>query len=678
MSPEQASGQPVDFRSDQFSFGSILYEMATGKRAFQKKTAIDTLAAILNDEPESIATINPQIPAPLRWIVERCLAKDAQGRYASTEDLARDLATLRDHLSESVSSAALAATGSGIAKRRFALPLVAMVAAAVALLVGGGLGQRWLETRGVKTEVPSVRQLTFRRGNIVNARFAPDGRTVVYAASWDGAPDEIFTVRTDSKESRSLGLPRANLAAVSPNGELAVLLGRSTEEVVQGARTLARVPFGGGSPREILEDVWSADWAPNGEDLAVLRRLPNNNTQLQYPIGTTLAEFSGMSPELLRISPKGDLVAFVDRGTVTTVDRKGQRTAVSRGWEFVNNFAWSPGGDGLVLAGARSADQRALYFVSLSGRERVLANLVEGLVLYDVASDGRLLVEYFHRDQGVASQSRGEDREREVGLRDSSAIDISEDGRQILFVDYNDPDNELFLRKTDGSTLIRLGQGEGQALSADGRWVVAIRNGPPRELVLIPTGAGTIKRIPIEGVEPQQAVLIPNGKGFLVLAKGKDDSVFRLFLVGPEGGKAKPVPSEGLAFALGQALILSPEGDRFANVANDGHIRIGPLSSGEVTTLPGAPLGPTDWLGQWSADDRFLFVFSPGGRGIPARFDRIELATGRRELWKKLMPVDPAGVDSIWGFCISRDGQSYGYTYTRVLLSDLFIVEGLK
>src|SRR5262245_28164392 len=100
MSPEQAGGQLVDFRSDQFSFGSILYEMATGKRAFQKGTAVDTLSAILHDDPRPVGEVNPQVPGPLRWIVDRCLAKEAEGRYASTTDLARELGTVRDRLSE--------------------------------------------------------------------------------------------------------------------------------------------------------------------------------------------------------------------------------------------------------------------------------------------------------------------------------------------------------------------------------------------------------------------------------------------------------------------------------------------------------------------------------------------------------------------------------------------------
>src|SRR4030095_15252761 len=102
MSPEQAQGAALDFRSDQFSFGSILYEMATGSHAFQGRTPIDTLGAILNDEPQPIASINPQTPIQLRWIIDRCLAKEPRQRYSSTDDLARDLATLRDHLSESI------------------------------------------------------------------------------------------------------------------------------------------------------------------------------------------------------------------------------------------------------------------------------------------------------------------------------------------------------------------------------------------------------------------------------------------------------------------------------------------------------------------------------------------------------------------------------------------------
>src|SRR5262249_32580279 len=117
MSPEQASGHGVDYRSDQFALGSILYEMATGRRAFAKKTAVDPLSAILNEEPEPIASVSPQAPAPLRWIVERCLTKDVDGRYASTTDLARELRTVSNHVSEAVLSGGVAAAAASRRRR---------------------------------------------------------------------------------------------------------------------------------------------------------------------------------------------------------------------------------------------------------------------------------------------------------------------------------------------------------------------------------------------------------------------------------------------------------------------------------------------------------------------------------------------------------------------------------
>ena len=294
--------------------------------------------------------------------------------------------------------------------------------------------------------------------------------------------------------------------------------------------------------------------------------LAERQLEIQYPIGTTLAE--GSSIRWIRVSPKGDLVSFVDGDTISTVDRKGQRTVVSRGLLPSHRPVWSPRGDELILSGSRSQDQRAVYAVSLSGRERVLINLSPQLVLHDVAADGRLLIEYCRALQTSVCQRGGEDREREIALHDSWLNDISEDGRLILFVV---PD-ELLLCKTDGTPAIHLGRGEAQGLSADGRWVLAILKGPPRELVLVPTGPGTAKRTPIEEVEPQYAALLPNGKGFLVGAKGKGQSNFDLFLVGPDGGKPKPIRTEGWAWDEG--LVVSPDGDRFVYVARDRSVRI--------------------------------------------------------------------------------------------------------
>jgi serine/threonine protein kinase len=181
MSPEQAAGRPVDFRTDQFSFGSVLYEMATGRPAFSGETNVDTLAAILHAEPEPLGKAGPSAPAPLRWIVERCLAKDPAERYAATRDLARDLRAVREHLSE--------ISGSGRAPSLEAPPhrrSWVMAAAALALGGTGLLAGIAVAGRTGRAVPPVFRQLTFRSGFVWSAHFAPDDATIVYAATWEG------------------------------------------------------------------------------------------------------------------------------------------------------------------------------------------------------------------------------------------------------------------------------------------------------------------------------------------------------------------------------------------------------------------------------------------------------------------------------------------------------------
>jgi serine/threonine protein kinase len=233
MSPEQASAGQVDFRSDQFAFGSILYEMATGKRAFQKKTAVETLTAILNEEPEPIAVLNLQVPAPLRWIVERCLAKEPEARYSSSRDLAKDLAAVREDASETSSGAltAMARTGS----RRGIGVSIAVGLAVAALAVALAMIRRPVSS------IPTFRQVTFRRGVTGPGRFGPDSQTIIYAAKWDGPPARVYMTRADNPESRSLDLPPADVLSVSSSGEIALALEK-------GPGALATVPLSGGRP----------------------------------------------------------------------------------------------------------------------------------------------------------------------------------------------------------------------------------------------------------------------------------------------------------------------------------------------------------------------------------------------------------------------------------------------
>src|SRR5262245_51475579 len=359
MSPEQAAGQPLDFRSDQFSFGSILYEMATGKRAFQKGTAIDTLSAILHEDPKPVAEISPEAPAPLRWIVDRCLSKETRQRYSSTDDLARDLATLRDHLTEAVTAGAIAAP------RRRSRALGLTLAVVAALVAGALAGRRlWKQTPPLN---PSFQALTFRRGSIWSASFSPDGNTIVYSASWNGERKQLYETRPESPEWRVLPYPDTDVAGISAQGEMALLSGG----------VLSRAPVSGGAARAILEDVAEAKWSPDGSKLAVVHRVKGRD-RIEYPIGTLLyAAAPSAGIHEIQVSPGGDRIAFVDsplriddRGSLTVVDLAGRKTALSTGWYSIGALVWSPSGDEVWFSGMRQGAKGGLYGVSLSGKER--------------------------------------------------------------------------------------------------------------------------------------------------------------------------------------------------------------------------------------------------------------------------------------------------------------------
>ena len=265
MSPEQASGAAVDFRSDQFAFGAMVYEMSTGKRAFHGKTAVDTLGAILNEEPEPIATANPQAPTQLRWIIERCLAKEPRQRYSSTDDLARDLATLRDHLSEATSGGALTASRLGRRAISWLLLGAAVVAIAAVILLrprppGPGLGT-------VRFSVRLPPKGAYWRC----IAFSPDGSQLAFIATEAGETSKIWLRPLSSGQAHAIPATE-NVASFfwSPDG-------RSLGFFAAGK--LWRADLSGATPAPIC-DVWDAQeffsfagtWGTGGQILFAPRR----------------------------------------------------------------------------------------------------------------------------------------------------------------------------------------------------------------------------------------------------------------------------------------------------------------------------------------------------------------------------------------------------------------------
>jgi hypothetical protein len=382
MSPEQASGQAVDFRSDQFAFGAVLYEMLSGKRAFQRATRAETLASIIREEPEPISAVAPRTPAPLQWIVERCLCKAPEERYASTRDLARDLQSVRDHFSQIESGA------EGVAltprPRRTRLWLSAGIAAGVAALVASAY---FVGFAARDRASPSYQRLTFREGTIWSARFAPDARTILYGAAWDAGPIRIYSTRPESPESAPLALPPANIMAVAASGELAISLAARPAGPFASVGTLARSLLAGGGPREVLEGAQAADWAPDGASLAVVRTVGGRN-RLEFPIGRTLYETPSGYLSHPRISPRGDLIAFIehpvrgdDSGSVAVVDREGRKRVLSTGWITARGLAWSPDGSEIWFTAAAIGGARSIQAVNLAGRRRMLSRIPGALTL---------------------------------------------------------------------------------------------------------------------------------------------------------------------------------------------------------------------------------------------------------------------------------------------------------
>ena len=278
--PSRCDGQPADARSDIFSFGRRALRDAHGAEGLQgRRPRPETLSAILKEDPLESAATDVAVAPGLERVLRHCLEKSPDERFQS----ARDLAFALEALSGFSDTAAARASPAGRRRRMAAVGGALVVATALGVLAG----KSWWET-----EPPRFTQLTFRAGTVSAARFSPDGQTIAYSAAWDGGPLELYTRRTEDMDSRPFGLQRARVLSISRSGELAVQLlaaGSAMGVYPYVPGTLARIPIAGGTPRELLEQTESADWSPDGSELAVSRWV-EGKCRLEYPIGHVLYE----------------------------------------------------------------------------------------------------------------------------------------------------------------------------------------------------------------------------------------------------------------------------------------------------------------------------------------------------------------------------------------------------
>jgi serine/threonine protein kinase len=457
MSPEQVRGKPADIRSDIFSFGAILYEMVAGQRAFRGASSIETMNAILKEDPPEISVGTKNTSPAMERFIRRCLEKAPEERFQS----ARDLAFALDALS-GISSTTSARMADVHVPRKPRLVLLSSLAALVMLALGFLAG-----TRSVAPHRPVFHQLIFGRGFIETARFTPDGQSVVYGAAWNNRPFEIFSTRVEGLESRSMGLPTGNLLGISSNGQMALALGWHHTLNWMATGTLGTVSLSGGSPRSVLENVCDGDISRDGKQFAVVRCTGSEET-LEFPIGKVLYRTNSYISHL-RISPQGDAVAFCDhpvlgddRGSVAMVDLNGKYARLSDGWSSLRGLAWSVDGKEVWFTASANDEAQNLLAVSRTGKSRILLSSPAYLWLQDVSADGKVLLGNSEEAGPIAVHRLDGSADKVLDLASESTIisGISSDG-SLMAIDYSGAgsgsDYAVYLMKTDGTPPVHLG-----------------------------------------------------------------------------------------------------------------------------------------------------------------------------------------------------------------------------
>jgi len=674
MSPEQVRGKTADARSDLFSLGTILYEMLSGERPFQRDSSADTMAAILKEDPPQLSNEGRKIPPGVERIVRHCLEKDPVERFQSARDLAFDLETLSE------TSTTSTAQGS-VAPKSQIQKLLAPFASALVLLALGAVGTYFMGMRAGSNPPPTFHQLTFKRGVIYSARFAPDGQTVIYSASWDGQAPQLYSTRPDAPESRPLEMRDSNLFAVSSTGQMAISLGCRIVLFGECGGTLANMPFSGGAPRELAQDVISADWTANGGELVIARRAVGK-FRIEFPLGKRLYESAGWLRSV-RISPRGDAVAFVehpangtDVGSVVVVDMNGDRKLLSGGWVSLEGLGWSPRGDEVWIAGTKDhAWANEIHGLDLFGRDRVILRLPGILRLHDISREGRVLLSTEGWRYGILFRGPGDEKERDFSWLDFSLVsDLSSDGRNLAFAEPGEAAGTLifaYMRKSDGSQAVRLGDCALPVFSPDQKRILCESvNGD--QLEVIATGAAESKSITPYGIT-QHGVFgwVPGGKE--IVFEGYDGHSWRIYFQDLDGGKPRAITPEILPHTQQWANLVSPDGKWLVGQDFEGKVWLYPVDGGSPHPVQGIEENE-GWV-NWSANGRSAYIRDLGK--VPTRVFRLDLSTGEKEPFIQLSPGDPLGLASIRSVRVTPDGKSYAYTYERAL-SELYLVEGLK
>jgi serine/threonine protein kinase len=667
MSPEQVRGSPVDHRSDIFSFGAVLYEMITGKRAFHRASSVETMNAILKEEPPEILPERPDIPPAVERVLRHCLEKEPGQRFESARDLAFDLASL--------SSVSDTQGRQGASASRFNLrKAAALSAVGIAVLVGAFFLGRYLR-RPTETR---FHRLTFQRGYVYAARFSPDRKTVLYSASWSGSPPELFSTVPGSNDSRALGIQDAQLLAVSSKGELAVLLRPTLNQAgFLQVGTLARVSLSAGTtPREISDSIDAADWSPDGSDVAVLRLDRKTNTDiLEYPVGKEI--YHSTRPDWLshvRISPDGKLIALLqhngandDRGRILVFDATGAQRYKSDTWAGIAGLAWVSGHKLRFAATLPEFTARQLFEADLNGEQRLVMEVPGELTVQDIAGDRTLLT---INDRRIMIQTLSEGKWRDLSWLDRSIFDaISADGMKILFHEGGQGSGALgatYLRGMDGSPPVRLSDGYGIDLSPDQKWALVWVPYVPPQYRLVPTGVG--EPVPITTPQISQAFpfgFVRNGAGLMWMGTTAGN-LRQIFTTALDGSKPRMVAPPGVV-----SVVVSRNGKYVIYSTPEYGLQLWDMAENSHTTIQ--HIEPGDTLLALSDDGRRVWLSRRTGT-TSLDVLRVDLPSGGSEVVAQIPLYDLTGVVSLQRMALAPDGKTIVISYVRHI-SELYLMQ---
>jgi hypothetical protein len=641
--------------------------MATGKRAFEGSTPVSVISAIMKDEPRRMSDLSPLTPPTLESLVRACLAKDPDDRIQTAHDARLQLGWL--------SGPAVDAPSSTQQRHRGRETAALAIAGAILLLGVVGLIRLWNARSSV--EQYGFDALTHKPMAIFKAAFAPGGTTIVLSAAVKGTTPQLYVIRPEYPEPQPIGDPGTHLLSVSSRGELAVLTHAEYFNFPEFTGTLARMPIGGGAPRELLAGVREADWAPDGSALAIIRGAAGH-VRLEFPIGRVLYQAKVGYLSDLHFSPRGDRIAFVENtsgrvgpGTgLKVVDLAGRCRDLLKGLAL-SGVAWRPDGGAIYVSGMMDSLNDAIYIASLSGKVRMVLQSAGGLRIHDVARDGRWLATREDSRQSVMVH-RPDWRED----HDLSWLDVSTDGRLsnnadlLVFTEgsVGSQGGAVCVRKTSGSPVIRLCPGVNYMISPDGNWVITLSLTSPQVLALQPIGVGEPKLLSRGPIETYYgAWWFPDGDSILIMGQ-QTGRPYRLYVQDLVGGVPRALTDEGSlqpAVAPDGSWILAKKGPT-------GYWRYR-FDGSRPEQVPW--LTRQDVLLPKAVDERSVLVGS--GWVLPYRVQEVNLTNGHRSLFVEVSPSDQTGLLSCRITDFSADFKSYAYEAAWTL-SSLFLVKPLK